>query len=110
MLGGARIRLDTRDAGRGAAEISERGREQADAPVEVEVPGIRIDPAVAAWCMCERGRDERTEGLGGQSMDLPEAARVDPEGAVADPLEDDFTGGAVSAGPGRWCRSPRRGR
>ncbi len=57
------------------------------------MPGIRIDSAVAAWCMGERGRDERAEGLRRQPMDLPEAARVDAEGAVADALEDDFTGG-----------------
>ena len=72
-------------ARRGPAELAERRGEQADAAVQVEVPGVGIHRRRRR---SELVRDEPAERLRGQAVHLPEAAGIHAELAAADPLDD----------------------
>ncbi len=76
----------------GAAEFGDRGGEQADAAVQVEVPGLGIQHRVvaigiAAHRIAHRRADGRVEGLRCQAVHLPESARVHAELPRADALD-----------------------
>jgi hypothetical protein len=86
VLGGPGIRLDARDPRARPAELGDRGGEQSDAPVEVEVRGGRVDAARRI----ERRPDGRAEGGCREAMHLPEPAGVHGEAPRADPLGDDL--------------------
>ena len=87
MLRRARVALDADDPGGCAADVGQCRGEQPHPSVEVEVNGIRVQ-------LSRRRADTVGDRLGEssrrQAVDLPEAARVDAEDAVAHALLDDL--------------------
>ncbi len=76
MPAGPPVRLDARDDGGRAAEVAERRGEQADASVEVEVAGARVEPVPV-----DSGPDRRREHRRRGRMDLPEPGGLERERA-----------------------------
>ncbi|MGI0490094.1 hypothetical protein ACN4EK_32310 [Pantanalinema rosaneae CENA516] len=83
MIGRPLIGLDARDAGLRAPVVGDRGREQADTAVEVEVVGPRIETVDVNGLL--HGQAQHARSL---PVHLPESGVIEPKLALTDALDD----------------------